>query len=191
MLGRLMYPAMTGRETNAFESFACASRRFLEFGSGGSTVLAAKHVADRIISIDSSNEWLEKVRAEVNEGPEIVLKAIDIGSVGEWGYPSDQSSKERWPDYSREPWVDPRCVESDLFLIDGRFRISCFCETLARASIGSIILIHDFDRPHYQILNGLARQIARAERLSAFIKDGNSRVETARKLADDYRLDPT
>ena len=53
---------MSDDECRLFKSILKCSMRYLEFGSGGSTCLAASLVTESNISIDSSLEWLDKVR---------------------------------------------------------------------------------------------------------------------------------
>jgi hypothetical protein len=53
--------AMYGDEQISFLSFLRCARRYLEFGSGGSSHAAALVVSESVISVDSSNEWLQAV----------------------------------------------------------------------------------------------------------------------------------
>src|SRR4051812_3128434 len=99
-----MNVAMTRPEAVLFESFLRASRNYLEFGSGGSTVMASQNVKERIVSVNSSREWLDKVAAAVTnlpgKKPELILRHVDIGPTKEWGYPTSAEARSRWPAYS-------------------------------------------------------------------------------------------
>jgi hypothetical protein len=182
---------MTDREAHLFEGFLRASNSYVEFGSGGSTVLAASLVRGPVISVDSSQEWLDKVREAVPQNGNLQLHYVDIGQVGEWGSPVGHSARDRWPAYSTDVWSRPGARSADCYLIDGRFRVACFCETLANAPIGSIILIHDFDRPYYQKVVPLTRRVAQIDKLSVFVKHASSLVKDARNMADEHRHDPS
>lgn len=186
--------AMTKDETTLLKAFLSASSNYLEFGTGGSTFLAAQYVKSKIITIDSSQEWLDSVEAKIEtlqSHPQIVFHQVDIGKTGQWGYPTDTANKSQWPDYSESVWSEQHASKSDLYLVDGRFRIACFAETAIRAQMGAIILIHDFaNRPKYHVVSNFIRCIAVAENLSAFIKDNSTDVHRAAELASEYRLDP-
>src|ERR1700754_566932 len=129
MLGRnrgrkhQLLPRMSPEEVALFLSFVRNSRDYVEFGTGGSTVLASKHVKNSILSVDSSQQWLDQVSgacASSQTKPELTF--IDIGPTGDWGFPTDASTKSRWPDYHSAIWKTPRSATADLYLVDGRFR---------------------------------------------------------------------
>ncbi len=58
---------MEASEQALLETFLRSSRRYMEFGSGGSTVLAAGLVAESVVSVDSSTEWIDRVVAACAE----------------------------------------------------------------------------------------------------------------------------
>src|SRR3954471_11762393 len=100
-----MHVAMRKDELLLFESFVRCARTVVEFGSGGSTWLAAQTKKDWIISVDSSLEWLNKVADETKESPtRPELVHVDIGPLGNWGYPSDDSRKSTWAHYHEHIW---------------------------------------------------------------------------------------
>jgi hypothetical protein len=186
---------MSAAELNLFKSFLACSRRYMEFGTGGSTCLAAAMGKETIISIDSSDEWLAKVHAECSLMPNLPpprLINVDIGPTGEWGVPIDPSTRERWPSYYQAVWTaEPESAECDLFLIDGRFRVACFMSVVLRCGPTAIILIHDFfSRPHYHVVKEVCGEIARAEELSAFQVPANIDKERARTILDAHAYDP-
>src|ERR1700730_11879207 len=59
-----MRPRMEPDEIALFTRLACVSRVYLEFGSGGSTLLASQLVSEAVISTDSSEAWLSQVASE-------------------------------------------------------------------------------------------------------------------------------
>lgn len=185
--------AMTERETALLDALLEASTDYLEFGAGGSTCRAFQRVKRRIICADSSAKWLadvEKATSEITAGhqPKLVLSLADLGPTGDWGAPTDDESKEKWPSYSLNVWSIDGAEQSDLFLIDGRFRVACFAETFVRARIGSLVMIHDFEsRPRYHVVFDFARRVAVAEELSVFVKDERSDVLMAARVAEKYR----
>lgn len=173
-----MLPRMSDGEAELFLSFAKNSRDYVEFGTGGSTFVASNNVHNSILSIDSSQEWLNQVAAACTLSrtkPE--LKFIDIGPTKDWGFPRDASDKSRWPDYHSTIWGNPRSAEADLYLVDGRFRVACFAQIVLHCKPSAIIGIHDFSsRPAYHCVREIAREIATAGDMSFFLPLPKGRV---------------
>ena len=99
-----MQPQMTAAEIAQVELQLAGRVSLLEFGCGGSTLVAARQV-QRIVSVDSDAAWLAKV------GENLARAAIDftpfhadIGAVGDWGYPADESRIRDWPRYHTQIW---------------------------------------------------------------------------------------
>ncbi|BAR63487.1 hypothetical protein ACVIWV_010092 [Bradyrhizobium diazoefficiens] len=166
-----MLPRMSEEETALFLSFVRNSRDYVEFGTGGSTVLASKYVKRSIRSVDSSQEWLKRVGsacAECQTQPELML--VDIGPTGDWGFPTDGATKSRWPDYHSAIWRYEQSADADLYLVDGRFRIACFAQTVLHCKPTAIIGFHDFSsRRPYHCVRKIAQEIATAGDLSFFL----------------------
>lgn len=182
---RMTYPEkalLTGLLMNA--------RRYVEFGSGGSTCLAASLVAESVISTDSSQEWHDRVREAcvANKYPiQPTLIYVDIGKTGDWGWPIDASARDNWPVYYSAVWENPLSKEADFFLVDGRFRVACFMQVMLHAPQNALIAIHDFgERPGYQIVREVAREIQKAETLSIFRKREDYDVARASAILQEY-----
>ena len=62
---------MSDNELALFVAFLRNSAKYLEFGVGGTTVLAATHVRDWVIAVDSSKEWIDKVHLSCSQGDRI------------------------------------------------------------------------------------------------------------------------
>lgn len=186
-----MVPRMSAEEAALFLSFIRNSRNYVEFGTGGSTVVASRHVKTSILSVDSSQQWLDQVKnacAESETKPELVF--IDIGPTGEWGYPTDASTKARWPDYHSAIWKIPHSASADLYLIDGRFRVACFAQTVLHCEPTAIIGIHDFSsRPNYHCVREIADEIASAGDMSFFRP--LPKKDTAEGILRLFRMEPS
>jgi hypothetical protein len=134
------------------------ARVFLEYGSGGSTVMASGYPGLKIHSIDSDEAFLIAVKDRcIQEFPECNLSShhVEIGPTSEWGVPSDLSKANLWPSYSIKPWEEFRkeSIKPDLILVDGRFRVSCFLVSLALAPLGTVILFDDYtNRNQYHMV---------------------------------------
>jgi GT2 family glycosyltransferase len=140
-------------------------QRYMEFGMGGSTLLAAQSEQREIVAVDSDINWVQRVRdqpavaASIRAGRASLLHA-DLGPLGEWGFPLDQSRIAHWPDYIRLPWLEweTRQRRPGLVFVDGRFRMACCLSVMV--ALGSWraagecprVLLHDFNaaRPFYQ-----------------------------------------
>ena len=164
---------MEENELALFSSFLQEARSYVEFGCGGSTLHAASLGVPGIVSVDSSAHWLQQVAGKCVEAklatkPTLVF--ADIGPTGDWGYPVDESCRDRWPNYAASIEGMAGTEYADLYLVDGRFRVSCFLKTLQRCKPDAVILFHDFaSRREYHIVRQFAREIAVASDLSAFV----------------------
>lgn len=102
--------------------------RVLEYGSGGSTLLASETGAE-VWSVESDAAWAGMMRdwfaTHPPANPVHILHA-DIGPTRDWGHPRDESRVRHWPDYALMPWERPDLPHPDVVLIDGRFRLACF-----------------------------------------------------------------
>lgn len=145
--------------TPAFEELLGRARCYLEFGSGGSTLAAARRGVDTL-SVDSDRHFAEAVRRRLPPGACCRILDVDIGLTGAWGVPVFKRQtplrRRRWRRYVDLPFEtlaqQPARIP-DLVLIDGRFRRACALESArqARHAGKSIILFFDdyADRPYY------------------------------------------
>jgi hypothetical protein len=187
-------PRMSDDECRLFKSILTCSRRYLEFGCGGSTCVAASVIKESIISVDTSLEWIDKVRqtCESEASPiQPALVHIDIGPTSDWGQPSDPSTRERWPDYHRAIWARSGSSDADLYMIDGRFRVACFMQILLHSRADALIMIHDFNfRSGYHVVREVAREIAIADSLSLFVRRADRNETHVREILAAYEYDP-
>lgn len=147
----------------------------LEFGCGGSTQLFLESGVVSLYSVDSSIAWLEKlllnpvIRINMKHGVWVPLYA-DIGPIGEWGKPLQQTPDKRWLNYHETCWRDIPSAPFDMVLIDGRFRVACLCQYLLRyGSRNTVIAFHDFwDREQYHGVLQFLEVKDRADTLAIF-----------------------
>ncbi|WP_432768251.1 hypothetical protein [Sphingopyxis sp.] len=157
---------MTAAETGLFERQLAGRASLLEFGCGGSTVVAARRVPT-IVSVDSNSEWLTKVGTD----PAVAARAFtpfyaDIGPVGEWGHPIDDTRIRDWPRYHAAVWRHIK-GSPDVVLLDGRFRVACALQALIHAKPDTVLLFHDFaDRPQYHVVLRHMEVVERADTLA-------------------------
>lgn len=151
------------------------ARVYLEYGSGGSTVLAAQLGVKEIHTVESDRSFLEAVRQRVAQcRPDAQVSAhfVNIGPTREWGIPTDSSSAAKWPLYCHAPWPSLQAagISPDVILIDGRFRVASFLASCLFAKAGTVILFDDYYyRPQYSVVEELLKPASRSERMAEFI----------------------
>jgi hypothetical protein len=189
-----LHALLTDLEHTLLNAFLAMSDNYVEFGTGGSTIMACQKVHRTVTSVDSSLEWIEKVKAEctlqaTSLQPDIMH--VDIGQIGGWGFPIDNEARLKWPKYHEELWSNPNASDADLYFVDGRFRVACFIQALLHSSPRSLILMHDFsDRPHYHVVRRFAREIATSQRLSAFQRLANPNYTEMISCLQEHRDNP-
>lgn len=148
---------------------------FLEYGAGGSTVLAGGMGVGTIYSVESDRGFLNAVKGAVSENSSAAVlfdHYVDIGPTVEWGNPKDSSKAASWPLYASSIWseiVSQGLVQPDLVLIDGRFRVACFLATLHFSRPGTTLLFDDYhERPHYHVVEKYLQPVGRAGRMAEF-----------------------
>ncbi|MDX5403408.1 MAG: hypothetical protein LPK02_14620 [Rhodobacterales bacterium] len=124
----------------------------LEYGSGGSTVLAAE-LGKRVTSVESDRAWAQMMRDWFAAHPpagQVDIVWADIGPTKEWGHPVDHSGWKNFARYPLDVWDLSGFAHPDLVLVDGRFRMGCALATAFRITRPVTLCFDDYaDRPHY------------------------------------------
>jgi len=155
------------KEIHLMRKQMCSASSYLEFGAGGSTLLAINNGIRKLVTGDSDRAWIDRVNRRIQhlgcDTTNIRLVFSDIGPTGKWGYPLGEEAIRYWPMYYAGPWRTFLKLGGlpDLIYIDGRFRLACalysiltILPRLSKEMAMPRIMIHDFDRPSYQpILN--------------------------------------
>ena len=144
-------PRMSLRETELFERHLKNAGSYFEFGSGGSTKLATRNNVE-VRGVESDKFWVDTLHKEA--GPLCKVDYVDIGPTKAWGYPVDDTHKEKFTDYSEAILKHDRAF--DFILVDGRFRVACTLNAIKHTlkkqqnPADTLIYIHDFwVRPEY------------------------------------------
>jgi protein O-GlcNAc transferase len=171
-----MMPMMSSGEIKLFEKYLSQATNYLEYGSGGSTVLASKfNNIKRIKSIESDSEWASKVELKTRTE----MNYINLGKTGGCGTPLE--NKHLWPTYSQH--YSP---EFDLVLIDGRFRVACFLDICLKGT--STVLFHDFLNRHqyYGIILQFCQIVESADTLAVLKINDNIDVAKVQEMYKTY-----
>ncbi|MEM6323546.1 MAG: hypothetical protein AAF748_07680 [Pseudomonadota bacterium] len=128
----------------------------LEYGTGGSTCVAADMPGKTIFSVESDRGWVAEMAAYFERHPPAAtlhLHPVDIGPTGKWGAPSSDAGWRRYPDYPVSVWDRDDFLQPDTVLIDGRFRPACLVTAMLRTKAPMTILFDDYaNRPRYHLV---------------------------------------
>jgi len=166
-------PHLPKGELQFLTGFFRSNTIYLEYGSGGSTLAALDRGVRPVVSVESDPIWFDRTSDSISESDRsrIDLLLVDIGPTRDWGWPASNDYFPKWPDYSLSPWrhCQHRSVEPNLVLIDGRFRVACFCATLLFGKPGTTILFDDYiDRPQYHVVQKIIQPKKSIGRLCEF-----------------------
>lgn len=163
--GRLPVPDMphfdSPESTSWFLHQLRGAKRYLEYGTGGSTYQAAKLGLD-FIAVDTDPYFLDSVRAMVHAAglgrAGQVFRFANIGWTRTWGRPRGRVTEARRELFRRASDPPPECFEGrmpDLVLIDGRFRVASAFKVfnMLCTQPGWTVVVDDYaDRPEYRAI---------------------------------------
>jgi hypothetical protein len=157
-----MRPTLTlpPAEAAALQEAYAQHRVILEYGSGGSTVVAGERAEGVIFSVESDANWLADMARWFDVAPPVStvhLHHADVGPTRAWGFPTNRKFVAKWPDYALSVWDRPDFEAPDLVLVDGRFRLACMLTTQFGIERPTVLLVDDYvDRPGYHRFETLA-----------------------------------
>jgi len=156
-------------EAEALRSAFASANEILEYGSGGSTVVAAQ-LGKRIISVESDLAWAERMTATLaGISDQARVHYADIGPTRQWGYPKWRDGFKRYHAYALSVWDHPELSEPDLVLIDGRFRKACLAAVRMRAKRKTTVLFDDYtERGFYHAVEKIATKEETIGRMARF-----------------------
>lgn len=147
------WPELTfpDQEAECVRQAYSAARVILEYGSGGSTLMAAQMTGKLVLSVESDRDWARRLQGRIDEldtPSPATVQHVDIGETGEWGRPVDA---QQWPSFHHYPvsiWSEPGFRHPDVVLIDGRFRAACMIATMALCKRPVTVLFDDYKDRH-------------------------------------------
>ena len=163
---------MPPEESAALIAAYRAATVILEYGMGGSTLVASDLPGRHVFSVESSADWVARMAAWFDANPpraRVFLHHADIGKTREWGFPADNRQVTRWAGYPISVWDRPDFRHPDLVLIDGRFRTACLYTTLLRITRPVLVLWDDYaDRKPYHIVEEVVGKPQMIGRMARF-----------------------
>ena len=140
---------------------------FLEFGSGGSTLLA-NSLAVPSIAVESDPFYAAVVRDVLANGDLTRVIVPKMGITAQWGMPLF-FKRAKGPRYVTAPFGLLGEDYPDFILVDGRYRVACTLEAARVAQTRGVladVMLDDYEgRPFYHVLEehfGSPRLIGRA-----------------------------
>jgi hypothetical protein len=184
-----------------FRDVLSRTTRYLEYGTGGSTVLAWEF-ADVVVAVESDARALTAVHralSTANRRPALSkLIHADIGFTRGWGAPlftrPTPVRLARWANYALAPWdfFRQHAIAPDTILIDGRFRVACALACLQNLEARSpcLLLFDDYgDRPHYRAVEAFADLVSTHGRMAVFRKKDAFDAESCRQVLQTCNRD--
>ncbi|SFV13891.1 hypothetical protein SAMN05192541_120141 [Bradyrhizobium arachidis] len=164
-------PTLDPDGLSCFQTAIQSSRVYLEYGCGGTTLVAARHVS-KLISVETDRVFAKAVAASLPRSEaNITILTPNLGPTREWGYPifdrPTPSHIARWQRFPKAPWAvidEP----PDLVLIDSRMRVACALESLLHVSVDTRILVDDYSGRDYSLIERFADLIAMHGRMAEF-----------------------
>jgi hypothetical protein len=149
-----------------------SANNILEYGSGGSTILASEMKKKRIFTVENDLEWAARMRRYIAQKPHpspAIIHTVDTGPTGAWARPINDSAWRNFHAYPLSVWDRDDFVEPDVVLIDGRFRVACFVATFMRIKQQTTVLFDDYvDRDYYHVVERLAKPVKLIGRMAHF-----------------------
>ena len=153
----------------------------LEYGSGGSTILALQENEDNVVySCETDSAWMARLMSHLSEhqlSHRIYPIHLDVGMTSVWGTPDIQAQPidlERMKKFVKcvqLPWqiLNKHNRSPDFVLIDGRWRAACFLVTLLFCEKPTVVLWDDYlDRPPYHVFDDLLKPAEMVGRSALF-----------------------
>ncbi len=168
-------PHMPAEAVEELKKRLYSAQCYLEYGTGGSTRLAARMKVPNIFSVESDIAFANAVkRAVKREGSSSKFRMLapDLGETGAWGRPKTTDRIAHWPEYPIAVWerLARAKLTPDLVLIDGRFRVACFLAALLHVKPGTPILFDDYvgREKRYGLVESFAKPVSFADRMAVF-----------------------
>jgi hypothetical protein len=189
-------PFMQENEVALLIRAYASAKKVFEFGSGGSTRVAASLPDLKLlVSVESDPSWASSSDLTTRNVSFVhEMRLIDLDArPGDFGNPGKGASKVNMEKYSSQ-LLNHADSDFDVVLVDGRFRVACALSfVIKELPASSRLVIHDFfDRPHYHLVTKFFTEIERAGTSVVFRNRLLNDVEKreVKGLFEQYKSDP-
>uniref|UniRef100_Q07SM7 Uncharacterized protein n=1 Tax=Rhodopseudomonas palustris (strain BisA53) TaxID=316055 RepID=Q07SM7_RHOP5 len=156
-----------------------------EYGIGQSTKWIFNNTRAKIISVDTSLGWVNRIKSEIGPTDRVDLRWTDVGPVGEWGRPISYERRQIFSEYVASIWRHSQ--KPEMVLIDGRFRVACFLTSILHGSPGTPVFFDDYvNRPHYHIVEEVVQRQTVCGRQALFVVPMEFNRALAQDLCDHF-----
>jgi len=167
-----------------------AANKVLEFGSGGSTLYAARLGGKDVVSVETDRLWAFCLRARLSlthPKERIKIRHGEIGFTKEWGRPRNLGATAKYKNYCTLPWRKFPEFDPDLILIDGRFRVATFLTAITRMKTKTRILFDDYgDRKWFHAVERFVEPPQMVGRMAMFEVEPMPMSADLEKALDRY-----
>jgi hypothetical protein len=141
-------PWLTYDAIGFLEQYLAPGMRIFEWGAGGSTLFLSRRASEGV-SIEHDDAWATAVARRV-DGRRWRVQCIPPAARPDPRYASQD------PDHRARSFADyvqaiAACSDGtlDLVLVDGRARVACVRQALAKVKPGGVLVLDNSDRPEY------------------------------------------
>jgi hypothetical protein len=153
-------PWFDDASSSNFRKLLGKAHSYVEYGSGGSTVLADRTQVPTV-TVEGDRFFASAVAKKIRARGSVKLLVANIGTTVEWGAPMFKrltpGRKARWLSYVDAAYETLNSLKRplpDLVLVDGRMRRACALEAVRQAQEGEHPVTVCFDdytpRDHYK-----------------------------------------
>lgn len=144
----------------------------LEYGSGGSTVMASEMPGKTIFSVESSRVWTKMMRGWFEAAQPVsmpMMQHVNIGPTGKWGSPMNIKGFQRYHLYPLSIWDAEDFKHPDVILVDGRFRVACALTAMLRCTRKTTLLFDDYEgRKGYHVIEDYLEKVETVDNMARF-----------------------
>ncbi len=190
------YPfVMYDEEKELLKRYISSSKKYLEFGLGGSTIFTLINSEAKITSVDTNVAWInfmKKYKIIKQSIPDrLKIVHIDIGPTKSWGFPVNNDHQDKFEDFSKKIFEIQKDEKYDFILVDGRFRVACALQAVINQLDNQELFIgvHDYSlRTEYSILEKFMDIVEFSKTLYVFKIKPQLDVNELHEVYEQYKL---
>lgn len=188
-----MEPSLAPNDKLMFYKYLDNSKRYFEYGSGGSTYQASiRNNITKIYSVESDKKWYDILKQNIKSNNiTYFYNEMDV-QPNTWGHPGPKSTKTQHKKYSSYIRKLEKTQKEgiDLILIDGRFRVACCLKCFDVIKPDCLIAFDDFlNRPSYHVVLDYYDIVEKTiDNRMVILKKKPFKSSVPKKLIEEYEL---